>query len=124
MRVLVVEPMKRPEIREIDGTLEAMQQLVGGTIQALYPFSDLVAIVANDDAKILGMMPNRGLRDDAGKLYDILCGTFFICGLTEDNFCSLTDDQIAKFEKMYETPEWFLKVGDHLLVLPMEEDSL
>ncbi len=30
MLVLVVEPKRRPEVRDIDGTLEAMQGIVGG----------------------------------------------------------------------------------------------
>ena len=32
MRILVVEPGKQPEEREIDGSLESMQQIVGGLI--------------------------------------------------------------------------------------------
>ena len=38
MKVLVVEPMKCPYVLEIDGSLASMQKLVGGTIQAVYPF--------------------------------------------------------------------------------------
>ena len=33
MRVLVVEPEHRPEVREIDNSLKAMQQIVGSLIQ-------------------------------------------------------------------------------------------
>ena len=47
MNVLVVEPMKKPYPKEIDGSLESMQELVGGTIQAVYPFVDQVALVCN-----------------------------------------------------------------------------
>ena len=45
MKILVVEPMKTPTVQEIDHTLSAMQELVGGTIQAVYPFDDPVALV-------------------------------------------------------------------------------
>ena len=41
MRVLVVEPERRPEVREIDDSLKAMQEIVGGLIQPVYPFAGL-----------------------------------------------------------------------------------
>ena len=44
MTVLAVLPGKAPERIELDGSLESMQQFVGGTIQAVYPFSDPVAV--------------------------------------------------------------------------------
>jgi len=47
MQVLVVCPMELPAVQEIDHTLSAMQELVGGTIQAVYPFDDPVALVCN-----------------------------------------------------------------------------
>ena len=47
MKILVVEPMKTPTVQEIDGSLRSMQELVGGTIQAVYPFDDPVALVCN-----------------------------------------------------------------------------
>ena len=53
MKVLVVRPMEMPEVQEIDHTLSAMQELVGGTIQAVYPFDDPVALVCNDEGKLL-----------------------------------------------------------------------
>lgn len=78
MKVLVVRPMEMPEVQEIDHTLSAMQELVGGTIQAVYPFDDPVALIANDEGKLLGLPWNRALTDDHGVPYDIVCGTFFI----------------------------------------------
>lgn len=124
MRVLVVEPLERPIIKEIEGTLESMQRIVGGNIQAIYPFDDPVAIIANDDGKRLGMPQNRGLRDDDGMLYDIICGTFFICGLTEDSFGSLTEAQTEKFSKMYENPEVFVRVNGKIFCLPLTMEEV
>lgn len=119
MRIVVVEPFKCPEVKAINNTLESMQQLVGGTIQAIYPFDDPVAIIANDEGKIQGLLPNRGLCDDDGELYDIICGSFFVCGLTEDNFGSLTEEQVERFTKEYETPELFLKLNGEIVSLPL-----
>ena len=73
MRILVVEPVKRPYVKEIDHTLEEMQKVVGGSIQALYPFEDRVGLICNDEAKIAGgFTPNRALRDENGNVYDII----------------------------------------------------
>lgn len=101
MTVLVVEPMKTPYAKEIAGDLASMQALVGGTIQALYPFEDRAALVCNDYGKLLNLPPNRFLEDDAGRPYDIICGPFFVVGLGEDDFKSLTAQQIKTYEEKY-----------------------
>ena len=110
MKVLVVRPMEMPEVQEIDHTLSAVQELVGGTIQAVYPFDDPVALIANDEGKLLGLPWNRALTDDHGVPYDIVCGTFFVAGLKEDDFVvgigdedftSLTEQQIEKYKDKY-----------------------
>lgn len=97
MRVIIVEPMKPPRVDEIPHTLAGMQAVVGGTIQSLTPYSDPVAIVCNDDGKLIGLEPNRILRDKYGSPYDYLCGTFFVCGLGEEDFASLPPDMERKY---------------------------
>ncbi len=47
IKVLVVEPMQPCRVQEIGDTLEAMQAIVGGYIEAVTPFTDPVAIVCN-----------------------------------------------------------------------------
>ena len=54
MKVLIVEPMKPCYVREISG-LNDMQEIVGGHIEAIYPFKEQVAIIANEEGKILGL---------------------------------------------------------------------
>ena len=118
--VLKVSPGCSPEVISIFHTLKEMQNIVGGSIESLYPFEDPVAIVCNEEGKILGMEPNRAIYDpDTGEIVDVICGTFFVCGLTEDDFGSLTDEQIAKYSKIYETPELFLWDGSQLVILKM-----
>lgn len=118
MTVLAVLPGKAPERMELDGSLESMQEFMGGTIQALYPFSDPVAIVCNDDGKLIGLEHNRALRDDDGNVYDILCGPFFICGLGEEDFASLPEDLLWKYAQRFQHPELFLRIGESLMVVP------
>ena len=57
--------------------------------------------VCNDEGKLLGLPWNRALTDDHGVPYDIVCGTFFIAGLKEDDFASLTEQQIEKYKDKY-----------------------
>ena len=123
MRVLVVEPERRPEIREIDGSLKSMQGVVGGLIQALNPFDDPgLALVCNDEGKLLNLPANRGLRDKNGQIYDIVCGTFFICGAPadSDHFTSLTPEQIERYRERFYTPEMFWGMDGRIVCLPLE----
>lgn len=122
--VLVVEPMKKPYVKEIEHTLENLQKEVGGSIEAVYPFEDRVAIICNDEGKFNGMQLNRCMRDQDGEIYDILAGTFLVTGLTEQNFGSLTPEQVDKFMTYYETPEMFVKMNGNLVVLPVEDAEL
>ena len=45
IRVLYVQPGKYPEERVIEHTLAAMQALVGGDIEAVYPWEDNACVV-------------------------------------------------------------------------------
>ena len=101
IKVLVVEPMKPCETREIS-SLEDMQAIVGGHIQAVYPFGDEVALVCNEDGKYLDLPYNRPLTNDRGIPYDMICGTFFLAGLGAEDFVSLTEAQINKFSALYD----------------------
>ena len=63
MKIVLVEPGKEAREAEITGSLREMQKLVGGLIQTMYPWEDPVALVCNDEGKILGMPLNRVLED-------------------------------------------------------------
>ena len=116
--VLKISPGRRPEKITIAHTLEAMQYVVGGSIQAIYPFEDPAALVCNEEGKLLGMEPNRVIRDtDTGEMVEIICGTFFICGLGREDFESLTQQQIQYYARLFEYPEMFLWNGAQLVVL-------
>lgn len=103
MRVLIVEPLEAPYPAEIDGSLDSMQGIVGGLIQVIYPFDDPVALVCNDEGKLLGLPLNRLLTDGDGRAYDIIAGTFLLCSAPtdSDSFGSLTEEQISKYTEYY-----------------------
>lgn len=97
-----------------------MQQIVGGTIQAVYPFEKPVALICNDEGKLLNLPLNRALRDSNGAIYDIVAETFFLCAAPADSdrFESLTDEQVQIYLERFATPEQFIMVNGDIFVLP------
>ena len=99
LKCLLVKPYELPEEIEIDNTLEAKQDMVGGYIECAYlPNDDSVVLICNEEGKINGMKLNR----DIG--HDIIAGPFLIVGDDYENgdFKSLTDDQILKYKMRFD----------------------
>ena len=125
IKVLVVEPDKKPYTKEISNTLEEMQAIVGGYVQVVYPFQEPVGLVCNEEAKLGNFVPNRALLysdtypdyKDLGyfenELYDIVYGTFFIVGLDDNDveFTSLTGEQIVKYRERFGFSEYWYDHG-------------
>ena len=57
--------------------------------------------ICNEKGKLLGLPMNRALTDESGVPYDIVCGTFFVVGIGDEDFTSLTEQQIEKYRKKY-----------------------
>lgn len=121
MKLLVVRPGKVPAEQEIDSSLGSMQAVVGGTIQAIYPFDDAVALICNEEGKNLGLPLDRALFDpETHRIVEIISGTFFICGAPADSeaFASLTGEQVRTYRRRFASPEQFIKVGGDIFALP------
>ena len=120
MRVIVVETQKEPVVQDIDTGLASMQKIVGGSIEAIYPFDEPVALICNEEGKLLNLPLNRALRDENGAVYDIISGTFFLCAAPPDSdrFESLSDQQVRTYLERFAMPEMILNVGGDLFVLP------
>jgi len=123
MNVLIVEPMKAPYIKDIGEGLENLQAVVGGSIEAVYPFEESVVLVCNEEGKLNGLPLNRALRDENGEIYDILAGTFFIAGLGEEDFTSLSVELAGKFQKRFATPETFINLNGKITAVPIEPEQ-
>ena len=123
MRILVVEPEYKPEVREINDSLKEMQGIVGGLIQPIY-LDDSVVLICNDEGKLMNLPANRGLRDENGQMCDIIFGTFFLCGAPADtdHFTSLTPEQIQQYRERFYTPEMFWGMDGRIVCLPLEVD--
>ena len=120
MRVVVVEPKKKPMVQDVGSDLDSMLKIVGGPIEAVYTFDEPVALICNEEGKLLNLPLNRALRDDEGNVYDIISGTFFLCAAPPDSdrFAGLTDQQVKTYMERFAMPEMFLDMGGDLFVLP------
>ena len=106
IKVLLVEPEKYPKEIEIDDSLEAMQEVVGGDIEEYMPFDDDVAIICNEEGKVRGLPLNRAVYvqdNDKKEMVDIICGKFFICYAPpeSESFQSLPDDMMKKYKEQF-----------------------
>lgn len=113
IRVLYVQPGKHPEERWVRDKLEDLQHLVKGPIDCVYPWpDDMACLVCNDEGLIYSMPLNRRVRR-----YDVIAGPFFVCGLQESNFGSLSDEQMKRYEEQFHNPQLFLNTPGGVLVM-------
>ncbi len=120
MNVLIVEPMKKPYMKDINSGLHSLQHEVGGYIEAIYPYEDLVGLVCNEEGKLEGLPLNRAVYGEDGEIFDIIAGTFLIVGLSEDNFAELPKELAEKYTKFFETPEVFYSADGQIYVQKVE----
>ena len=121
MTILKIDPGKSPIPLEIENSLESMQSLVGGLIQAVFPFPEPVALICNDEGKLLNLPFNRALRDESGNIYDLICGTFFLCGAPadSDDFTSLTEVQLTHYTEYFRHPECLIHTGKGMAIVQL-----
>ena len=123
MKVLVVEPGYLPYEKEILDSadhLEQMQAIVGGLIEPIYPYHEEVAIVCNEEGLINGLPFNRSVPGGYGGVF----GTFFICGLGEEDFCSLPPKLMERFKKEFKNSEILLGFdGNEAVTLKVSSQS-
>ena len=108
MNVLVVEPGILPYEKEVKDELKDLQAIVGGHIQAIYPFKDNVALVCNEDGIGEQLAFNRTIPE---RQYGGIFGTFFVCGISGDNFSSLTPEQMKTYKARFRKAEVILAIS-------------
>ena len=117
LNVLMVEPGKTPYETDIAPGLESLQKTVGGYIQEVYPFDDPVAIVCNEEGKLMHLPANRALYDENGCMYDILVGKFLVVGLGEESYADLSPDLMEKYKRHFKDPERFMKIAGQIVAV-------
>ena len=113
MDVLLVQPNAYPK-----------KISVGTDIEVTYPFEDEVAIILNESGKINGLPLNRAIYTEDGDMQDIYAGDFLVVGLTEDDFGSLTSEQMQKFEEQFHQPQMFVRMGRSIMAIPVPDDMV
>ena len=89
MTVMVYAPGSPGELREIDNTLAACQEVVDGYIETMH-LTDELLIVCNEEGRLRGQPENR-----LG-----IVGTFFVCGVNGEEFASLDAGQVFTLERL------------------------
>ena len=94
LKIILKKVGEEPEVMNIENTLEAKQELVGGLIQ-IASITEEILLVCNEEGKLFDFPPN--LRFD----YDYIAGDCFVVGDDYENadFRSLTDEEIEKYTK-------------------------
>lgn len=85
IKTLVIEPLRRPELRDIDPSITAIGKTIGGYAEPL-PLDRRTTLWCDEEGAIKNLKPNRTIRlsqdsrlADAGKPI-IIRGTFVITG--------------------------------------------
>lgn len=121
MKVLFIEPLKKPRLIDIPDDPDSMCGLVKGLIACIYPWDDEVGLVHNDNAIAQGLQPNRVVGRN------IIFGPFFLAGLGEEDFTDFPENLVDKYSKLFAFPELFLPCPDgslsvyRLITLPNSE---
>ena len=118
MKILLVEPMKHPREIDIPNTLKEMYRVLNcDTITAVYPWSDCIGLVTDDEGMLKDNIPNRYIEE----LKQPIFGNFFLCGLDEENFADLPPELMEKYKKKFWSPELIFYAGNKLTVFKMDD---
>jgi hypothetical protein len=109
VKVLIKEPGKPYEFRDIEKTLEAMQAIVGGYIEVITLRNGL-DLICDEEGRLKNKEPNAVVRT-ATKSPQQIVGTFFVCRTNGEEFAGFDEDspdaeQLAAAFSVYEFGEY------------------
>lgn len=94
IRILFVETVMDPVIKEIENTKEKIQKIIGRPLHFI-KLENGIILICNKKGKLLNLEINKIIKND------VICGNFIICGQEDENFISLTDKQLIKYKKYF-----------------------
>ena len=74
MKIVVKKVGQKPEVKEINGELHEMQEIVGGYIECINIVENILC-VCNEEGKLMGLLPNLVFNRD------IIVGYVFFCAV-------------------------------------------
>lgn len=96
MKAIRKKPGCEPEIIEVDNTLAALQQEVGGYIETV-SIADDVVIICNEEGRLRGLPYNcRFVGVD-------FVGTILVVGRNKDEFCDVPEADFLMYHLREET---------------------
>ena len=107
LKAIVIKPGKFARVKDIDLSYHTLRTLVGGNIEMTYPFEDeYLAVISNEESKLLDLPPNRAARRPDGTIADIYCGTMVVVALApEGEYRDLTNREAKTVLQMWGVPE-------------------
>lgn len=112
-KIIICRPGEPGFVTEITPDYNILTRLVGGPLQETHPIGKDVAILANEEGKLMGRLPNRFQSGkhakkliEKGFASDVYAGTVVIIGSCDKGYVSLTDDQIELYMDIYGEPEF------------------
>lgn len=96
--VVLVKPGEAPQVVTVKDELKAYQELVGGNIEIVHAtdWGDNAILVCNEEGRILELPINYMVALGNG-LFTNIRGPFFIVGVEDENFVSLSKSQKARY---------------------------
>lgn len=104
IKCIKCEPHKEAVLTELNDDLKSLQKAVDGYIELVYPFEMEVAILCNEEGKLIPLEFSRPILDDDNNILDLIAGTCYIVGVTPDGYRDLTYNEIKYFLKYYQYP--------------------
>ena len=88
IRVIIKEPGKAAQIKEIENTLETFQEIVSGYIET-FEIGARMSLVCNEEGKLRKLQPNFKCAND------VIVGTVILTTHNDEgDFIDLSDNQI------------------------------
>lgn len=89
MKIIIKKPGQQPYITEVEDNLNTYKSIVEGYIE-IVPIEKDILMVCNEEGKLIGLDFNFVLGNDP------IVGTVFFIGRNNEDFRSLTDEEINK----------------------------
>ena len=101
------------------------EEILGRTFDGIgKPIDRMGPIDAEVRRNVNGLPLNRAIYTEDGDMQDIYAGDFLVVGLTEDDFGSLTSEQMQKFEEQFHQPQMFVRMGRSIMAIPVPDDMV
>ena len=108
---------------EIQNTLEAKQEYVGGLIQVV-SINGVADLICNEEGKILHLPVNRAFVDDNGEVLDVIVGDILVVRHDEGDFVDVHENDLEIIVKHLRPCQIIGERGGYTVVRIMPEEEL